>query len=160
MRTAHLPCLLLLAAGLLTIGCGSSSSAPSNDSFVYQNQIFTSTAELGAAASNPDTGRPSFSWPATGLKHVVVAIFRAHIDVQSNLIVNTDQVVWIWHTGIGRGREGNVTFDDGASAVDDEGRPQGSPSTLQGGTYYWAVWALDEEGTPVESSIEYQLDVP
>ena len=77
---------------------------------------------------------------------MVVAIFRAHIDVQSNLIVNTDQVVWIWHTGIGRGREGNVTFEDGASAVDDEGRPQGSPSTLQGGTFYCCAHCAKQAG--------------
>src|SRR5688572_5970994 len=101
MTTMTSPALRLvtwLLATVLTVGCGSGASG-GEPGPVYQNQIFTSSGALSAGVSNGDTGRPSFSWPATGLRHVVAAIFRSHIDVQSNLIVNTDQVVWIWHTG-------------------------------------------------------------
>jgi hypothetical protein len=153
--------VMLLASGPALAGCGSADNGPAGaPDVVYENQIFVSTSVLAAAATNASTGRPSFSWPATGLKHVVAGIFRTHIDVESSQIVNTADLVWIWHSGIGRGREGNISFDDGASAIDADGHPTAGPVTLQHGTYYWAVWALDDEGTPVDSTIEYQLDVP
>jgi hypothetical protein len=158
VRKLFVTTLLLLCGGMPGCGSGSEgkSSAPAP---VFQNQIFRQTGDLSAAASGPETGTPTFSWPATNYKHVVCAVFRSPIEVRQNEITNIDQIVWLWHSGLTRGREGNVTYSSGTVSLDetDTGPPAGP---LASGTYYWAVWALDDGGTPVLSSVEYNFAVP
>ena len=65
-------------------------------------------------------------------------------------------IVWIWHTGLGTGRDGNVLYEHGLSNT----RGDAPLDRLPSGTYFWAVWALDEQGLPVAATDEYTLSVP
>jgi hypothetical protein len=67
-------------------------------------------------------------------------------------------MVWAWHTGLGRGREGAVTFADGVAPVDGSLDAVGPPVPLpRGRTYYWAVWAWDDGGMAIvhASALQY-----
>lgn len=64
-------------------------------------------------------------------------------------------VVWFfrWHTGIGSGMLGNVSYSNGLST------PLGSLDQLiapvpliKGRGYYWAIWEWDEDGVYINSS--------
>ena len=148
------PLYLVMVTALAACGADDSGDSPGGG-YVYKNQIFRDTSLITAAQSGTTT-KPSFSWQALGEKHVVCALFSERIQVAQDHISNTDKVRWLWHSGLGRGREGNVLFAHGAA--DESGNPP--PATLAPGTYYWAVWALDEGGQPIASSIENTLKVP
>ncbi|PID39903.1 MAG: hypothetical protein CSA65_00545 [Proteobacteria bacterium] len=150
-RSLHLLAPLSLLTATLVGACGKTD----DPGFVYQNQIFRDTELISAAKSGSDA-TPAFSWQALGEKHVALAIFSEPIQVAQARIVNSDKVVWLWHSGLGKGREGNVLFEQGAK--DEAGTPP--PTKLAPGTYYWAVWALDEGGHPIASSVENTLTVP
>lgn len=143
-----------LTLALTLAACGADTPDEGGE-WQYQNQIFPGTTVItpaqGGAAANP-----SFSWPAVGVRHVVCAVFSAHLGVSGELISNPQDLRWVWHTGLGRGRDGNILFEDGAG--DADGRTPAAP--LAPGTYYWAVWAFDDAGAPVASSLEYELSVP
>jgi hypothetical protein len=144
---------VLGALGLLAlVGCGAAEDDESGG-FVYQNQIFSGTVSIQAAQSG-SLSAPAFSWAATGEKHVVCAIFDERIQLDQNHVSNTDRVVWLWHSGLGSGREGNLLYSHGVAA------DNGAPEPLLPGSYYWAVWAMDLDGFPVASSVEYTLAVP
>jgi hypothetical protein len=120
----------------------------------YQNLLFSNSIRIEAAQDGPRS-EPGFSWYATGYRHVVCAVFDSPIHVQENLITNSEDAVWVWHTGLATGREGNIRFNDGVASI----ASLKTPVPLETGTYYWAVWALDNEGHPVASSVEYVLQV-
>jgi hypothetical protein len=147
-----LPCCILLAAS----GCGAEDAESDPTGFVYNNQIFRDTALIQAARSG-NVSTPAFSWPATEEKHVACAVFSERIQVDQDEIANPESVVWIWHSGLGRGREGNVLFEHGVS--EPGSRAPASPLSPTK-TYYWAVWALDLAGYPVASTVEQSFKVP
>lgn len=149
------PLFALACAAMMFCGCGVDNDAGSDPGFVYQNQIFRDTELISAAKSGSDA-TPAFSWQALGEKHVALAIFSERIQVAQDQITNADKVVWLWHSGLGKGREGNVLFSQGAK--DESGAPP--PASLAKGSYYWAVWALDEAGHPIASSVEKTIAVP
>jgi hypothetical protein len=117
-----------------------------------QNQIFIGTIPIELEIT-PDVAKPSFAWRATGSKYVVLAIFRDKIDLKDGRIANIEDAVWMWHTGMGRGREGNVSYDDGADVRN--GVIQDSVTPLAPGTYYIAVWGYSDEYELIYSSKEY-----
>jgi hypothetical protein len=145
---------VVLALGLVLAACGADLPDEGGE-WQYQNQIFPDTT-LVTPAQGGAASTPSFSWPAVNVRHVVCAVFAAHLSVTGDLIANPQDLRWVWHTGLGRGRDGNILYEDGAG--DADGRTTAAP--LPAGTYYWAVWAFDDAGVPVASSLEYQLTVP
>jgi hypothetical protein len=147
----------LAAVSSLVGACGANeAAAPAG---TYQNNVFQRTRRLEAAiAGSPST--PSVSWPSTGRQLVVAGFFGRHIDVRQNLITNAGDLVWIWHTGLASGREGNVNWADGVPARWGEPQVGEAPGPLGPGTYYWAVWTLDDRGEPSESTIEFAHSVP
>jgi hypothetical protein len=147
--------LLLAAAALAGSACAEATGADEARDFYYSNTIFSDVTAMQAAPSGAARS-PDFSWPATNHKHVACAVFHKRISVKQNKITNIDDVVWIWHSGLGQGRDGNVEWLQGAS--DPEGNPP--PTALADGTWFWAVWALSDEGLPVMSTQEYVLEVP
>lgn len=149
-KTLLLCCLLGAATG-----CGPEEDQ-GDPGVVHNNQIFRGTARIQATHSGT-ASTPAFSWPATAEKHVVCAVFSERIQVDQDAISNPDGVVWIWHSGLGRGREGNLLFDHGVSAPTSTAAA--APLT-PGKTYYWAVWALNLAGYPAASTVEYSLKVP
>lgn len=108
-----------------------------------------------ATLQNPDTVpvTPSFSWNSTGRKLVTVAIFNSRIEVNNNSILNENNIVWMWNTGIGSGTEGSISYFDGRSV--DNGnlleKEQLMPLTIDS-LYTWAVWAWDKTGTEITKS--------
>lgn len=152
---------MIIFAAFFSLRCGADTGNPdpnNKDPFVYNNNIFTRTTTMSVAARVVTAGQPSFSWSATGQKHVVCAVFSERIQVKNNQITNTNKVVWLWHTGIGRGREGNVLYENGISG--SNAPLDQIPQSLKSGTYFWGAWVLDEGGTPVRSTIENTLTIP
>lgn len=153
--------IMLACACLFATACGSDDSGASENaagSFAYTNPLFQNTyaiqasvgAKEGGGTVSTNSSTPNFSWPATNLKHVVCAVFNEPIGVKNNTITNTHRVVWMWHSGLPQGREGNVTWDQGVASPTS----LNSPQALSKGKYYWAVWALNSQGIPVRSSVE------
>jgi hypothetical protein len=145
--------LLLTAVVFCAPGCDAGSEG--SEDFVYHNAILRGVNPLQAAASGT-LERPDFSWPATDEKHVACAVFERRISVRKNQITNADDIIWVWHSGLGTGRDGNVLYEHGVA--NEAG--QDPPDRLPTGTYYWAVWALDEQGLPISATDEYTLTVP
>ena len=76
------------------------------------------------------------------------------------LITNQNDMFWIWHSGLTTGREGNVTWSDGVVARFGQPIETERPPALESGTYFWAVWALDDQGKPALSTTELTNTVP
>jgi len=133
----------------------------SADEYYYpkiQNLLFYGTNEISLEIVPPNVSQPSFGWYTTGLKYIVVTIFKSKIDLKGNEIANPEDAVWTWNTGLGKGREGNISFSDGRDVVNGEIQKAGSPTPLQPGIYYIAAWGYDEYYNLTHSSKEYQYE--
>jgi hypothetical protein len=96
-----------------------------------------------------------FTWQSTGQPLVFVGVFDENIAVAGGRIVNSDANIWAWHSGLGRGREGNVLFSQGRD-VRDGILQENATDLVDGETYAWAVWAWDDSGTVVSHSSREQ----
>ncbi len=141
---------VILACAGMAAGCGDDN----NFSPTYQNLLFTHTVRIDAAQDGLSS-QPGFSWVATDWRHVVCAVFSSPINVMQNQITNIEDLAWVWHTGLGTGREGNIRYPDGRAHLTSSSEP----APLAAGDYYWGVWAFDDAGHVAASSIEYQLQV-
>ncbi len=111
----------------------------------------------GSAASvlSPDTfpSTPALFWEPTSSKLVAAAILDSRIEVNSQGIINQNNIVWMWHTGLNTGQEGSLSYSEGRSVKDgillskDKLQP-----LISGQGYTWVVWAWDKTGTKVEES--------
>jgi len=150
---------MLILSGFLC-GCGLESDEDGNelaseDGYYYpktQNIVFYNTSEISLEISE-NVADPSFAWRATGLRYFVITIFDSKIDLKENQIANTEDAVWTWNTGMGKGREGNVSFSDGRDVID--GEVQNTTTNLSAGTYYIAAWGYDDRYKLIRSSKEY-----
>jgi hypothetical protein len=120
-----------------------------------QNIIFYNTSELFLEIQ-PNVAEPTFAWTFTGSRYIVITIFRAKIDLRENQIANTEDAVWTWNTGLGKGREGNVSFSDGQDVID--GEIQSTTTPLSPGMYYIAAWGYDDRYNLIYSSKEYPYE--
>ena len=162
-------CLLWIIA--LVPGCGSmdglspESEAVSdeyglvrrNSDTVLQNRIFYRTMMIELEIT-PASSTPSFAWRAMGSKYMVITVFNQKIDLINDTIANPTDAVWTWHSGIGRGREGNVSFSDGADVQNDVILDEVTP--LASGDYFIALWGYDDSHDLAYSSREYRYQVP
>ena len=146
LGTALLLCVIALVSTACAEGTADNESA---DFFAYENPVFAGTVRLEAKMTigHPE---PTVSWPATNAKHVVAAVFSERIGVKDKAITNPDKIVWIWHSGLGKGHEGNILWAHGAPSPSSTAEPIALPV----GTYYWAVWALSDDGLPTHSTEE------
>jgi len=97
---------------------------------------------------------PAFVWKATDQRYVFLGVFKRRIEVNNYRIVNIDDNVWAWHSGLGRGREGNVYFSDGCDVINGELKQDSLPTPLPKGEYYWAIWAWADDGIKISHSSE------
>jgi len=146
---------------LILSGCGGADEEAAayptgQDSESYQpkiqNLIFSGTWEIKLEIT-PNVSEPSFAWDSTSLKYVIVTVFNSRIDIKDNQIANPENAVWTWNTGMGRGREGNITFSDGRDMRD--GEIQDTVTPLSPGTYFVAAWAYNDYYDLYYSSKEY-----
>jgi hypothetical protein len=152
---AGLTALFLSSVSLF--GCGADSASAVEGRF--ENNVFLRTRRIEARIAD-SAAAPSISWQATGRRLVVAAFFSRPIDVRQNQIRNTNDLVWMWHSGMDTGREGNIAWADGAPASFGQPLIGRAPTPLSPGTYSWAVWSLDEGGKPAEATIVYSHTVP
>ena len=152
--------IVVFGALVVLTGCGDGGlSGDGDDAFgaqtdytTLQNQVFLKTFRLDLEITQ-GTAEPSFAWQATASRYVVLAIFKEKIDLKQNQISNLEDVVWTWNTGLGKGREGNVSYSDGVDVVN--GVIQDSVAPLVPGTYYIAAWAYSDDYELLYSSKEY-----
>ena len=96
-----------------------------------------------------------FEWVTSPNKLAALGLFKKEIrvDSRSNRISNITDIVWIWHSGMGRGITGDIRFSDGAKVINGDIDKLTSPVPLEKGRYYyWAVWAWDDEGREITHS--------
>ena len=153
---------MIILGCFLLYGCaeGDAELADKSGEYYYpaiQNLLFYETREISLEIT-PNVSNPSFAWYTTGLKYVVVTIFKSKIDLKGNEIANPEDAVWTWNTGLGKGREGNISFSDGRDVANGEIQKTTTPSPLDTGTYYIAVWGYDEYYNLTHSSKEYQYE--
>ena len=121
-----------------------------------QNQIFYGTVPIELEIT-PKSNTPSFAWRTTGSKFMVLTIFEDKIDLRGKTVANPQDVVWTWHSGVGKGREGNVSFSDGADVEKSEiSNPATATSLEPNSIYYIAIWGYDDAYNLMYSSKEYK----
>ena len=89
----------------------------------------------------------------------MVAVFSDRIQVDAHGITNPETIVWLWHTSLGTGINGQVQYRDGVKIENGDITRTSAPTPLKRGrTYYWAVWSWDEDHKAIEhSSIESEF---
>ncbi|MBD3185154.1 hypothetical protein GF312_22935 [Candidatus Poribacteria bacterium] len=161
MKKRMIFCILIIIS--LLVGCGEDegdeeyvSNESARDSYYYpdiQNQVFYGTwgfkLEITQGVSDP-----SIAWYTTGFKYVIVTIFKGKIDLKDNRIANFNDAIWTWHTGLGKGREGNISYYDGQDMRFGEILDTVTP--LEPGTYYITAWGYDDNYDLFRSTQEYE----
>jgi len=149
---------MLILGCIFLCGCGSEEESAADrwngDYYTeLQNLVFYGTWEIPLEIT-PNVSQPAIAWNTTGLKYVVITIFDSKVDIKAGRIANPQDAVWTWNTGLGRGREGNISFSDGFDMRN--GEIQSTTTPLRAGIYYIAAWGYDENYKLIRSSKEYQ----
>jgi hypothetical protein len=157
---------LLIASVLLLTQCGGET-----DSSVFQgaSQLVVQSPQtckrfLLSFGENDDVFQFGVNEDTPGLnnKRVFAAIFKERPQVQEGRIINPQDALWVWHSGMRSNADavgGKLRFTDGTATLDD-----GTPATLEScrfddscqalaarfdratsRTYYFAVWAWNDE---------------
>lgn len=100
-----------------------------------------------------DDDTPNFSWQMDAANIVALGVFNKRIIIRNNEITNKEDLVYFWHSGMSAGRPGSIEYNDGRRYIDGELEQSEIPSALERGkTYFWSVWAWDNEGLSVTQS--------
>jgi hypothetical protein len=150
----------LAALVLLIPACAGDGypTAPEDDEF--DNAVFSHVNRLieisQPAMNSTTTTTPSFAWRATGRRFVYVGVFEDNIVVRDRDVVNVQDNIWAWHTGLGTSNDGGAEWADGVDVVDGRLRVGSPPTPLAPDRdYVWAVWAWDNAGFNItHSSVE------
>lgn len=99
----------------------------------------------------PDTldGRPVISWESIASSLVSAGIFRNPIVVEQGEIINLEDLIWQWHSGMNIDSAGYVQFSEGKNVINGVIDYNNPPETLEDGQYYWAVWAWQSSGVKI-----------
>ncbi len=117
-----------------------------------EGNVYLMRGDTSYLSAYPDTvnSGPVLEWDSMGIRIITAAIFTDHILVVGSQIVNTEDIVWQWHSGDDMsGEEGQVQYFEGRSVINDGIDYGNSPDSLDEGHYYWAVWGWGESGTRV-----------
>jgi hypothetical protein len=91
-------------------------------------------------------------------KSFFIGIFSNKISASIEEILNVDEMVWAWHSGLGTGRNGSVLYEDGKNTENGE-LLDGNLRLLNSNTrYYFAIWGWDRYGELECSSMEMYFD--
>lgn len=165
-------CFLVLLLFLI-FSCEESSVNIVNDNLIFSGsneilvpgysyisgtgRIFMISGDEGFENDITDTvnNTPVIEWDSASVKSqtVVAAIFNDAIKTDQAGIINGNNIVWLWHTGVPDGNIGQVSFNDGYSIQNNDIENKSPPVPLTGDhIYYWGVWAFDVTGTKIISS--------
>ena len=126
-----------------------------NEYSYYSNGVLYIVDDAITSVQKPDTfpRTPSFSWNPTDAKLVVAAVFNSRIQVNSSGIINKNNTVWMWNTGMNTGKEGSIAYSDGRSVKNGIILDKEQVTPLYSDSLYtWAVWAWDDSGTKITKS--------
>ena len=99
------------------------------------------------------TPAPVIRWNSVQTKLIITAIFSQPIQVVNGRVVNSNEIVWIWHSGLENGKDGWVAFEEGRNISDGDLENLSQPTPLATShQYYWGVWSWDESGVKVRYS--------
>ncbi len=112
---------------------------------------YTIRGDSGYRSPFVDTlnGRPCLKWDATGIPIITAAIFDQPIEVSGGEIINIENIIWQWHSGMEFGNEGDLQYFEGRNVLHnnyDTIDYQNPARPLDEGHYYWAVWGWDRSG--------------
>jgi hypothetical protein len=167
----HIPAsILILSVAVIFSTCEDTSEITLNNelifpeaheikvpSYVYQS-VNGDIMIHGDEANNGNTvdtvnSEPVIRWDSVQTGLIVAAIFDQPIHVVSGIIENKNDIVWIWHSGLEIGRDGQVVFEEGKSIpdglLDNLSQPVPLPALHQ---YFWGVWSWDQSGIRVTYS--------
>lgn len=100
----------------------------------------------------PDTVNPTpvLAWKSVNLQMNLTAIFSNPILVTNSSIVNTDDIVWLWHSGFHTGTNGQLDFQDGRNIRNGNIHDTiPAEPLLVDSTYYWGTWYWNNEGIQI-----------
>lgn len=149
--------LALLATVMFVGGCEGDGFPSEPPDPQFDNAVFSEASHfvvVGEPAPSSVVGTtPTFTWQNTRQRFVFVGVFIDNIVVHDGAIVNADDNVWAWHSGLGTAREGAVNWEDGVGVVNGQLQDGTPPGPLEAGrSYVWAVWAWDRDGVHVTHS--------
>jgi hypothetical protein len=92
---------------------------------------------------------PTLKWDSLGIGIFTAVISTKSLKVVNDEIVNINNIIWQWHSGMEYGREGLVKYSEGKSVINDTIDYNNEAQPLDAGNYYWAVWGWNNEGTKI-----------
>lgn len=126
-------------------------------SYESENEQYHVSGDLVYETRIPDTlnSTPLFKWDSVNIKSIetarvksyTVGLFSSPIRSSSIRILNPEDLIWQWHSGLDSGDYGEVHYNDGLPVENGAYLPGESPEALTAGHYYWAIWAWDPSGT-------------
>ncbi len=120
--------------------------------YEYSDQsgtVYNVRGDTNYQTGYPDTlnNMPVLAWDSIGLGVITVAIFSSKPVVRNNEITNSNDIVWLWHSGMNFGKEGYVQFIEGKNVIN--GEVDDSLTPLMESKYYWGVWAWNTAGNRI-----------
>jgi hypothetical protein len=147
------------------ISCTREEILPENEDLIFVNSYrikipsytfqdaegkeYTVRGDTSFHSAFPDTvnSMPVLKWDSMGIRVITAAIFNSIILVEGDQIVNTEDIVWQWHSGsMMDGEEGFVKYSDGRLVIHDSIDYENTTDSLDEGLYYWAIWGWGESG--------------
>lgn len=99
------------------------------------------------------TQQPSFMWTSSNAHMTMVVVWEQPPAVGMSEITNTDDIHWLWHSGLNTGGAGYAQYSDGMSLQGgDITRTTLSKPLEVGRSYYWAAWEWDNAGEKIYAS--------
>lgn len=103
------------------------------------------------------SSKPSLQWSGGG-ELVATGIFKNRIETTEKGIKNIQDIVWLWHSGLGTGRNGSVKFTDGRNVLNGKVDEISFPTPLTKGNFYsWGVWSWGISGEKIYASSREQI---
>lgn len=101
---------------------------------------------------------PSFQYEnSLNSKYYMMAIWKSPPVIKSTEIGNPDDIVWFWHSGMGKVTNGTVNFSNGSIPKNGNLNPSNSEKLeaiplVKGRGYYFAMWEWDSNAINIISS--------